>query len=289
MNNREAGIRLVRECVAGENAQDYDRMYSVFTPELTFYLNGSVLASGKREVFAGGEEATTPSTFGNAHRRIQWIDATDDRVVCQYCLNFTHVGTVFGFPATGNQIEVHGVLIAEHDGSAISAEHFFTDQGEMNRQLSGQVRTPGTAPAAPNGPPIPEAERARYEAVGERLARKLYECELARDVEGYVACYSDPVVSHLFGRQLRVPRAAFGPATIGYWGDNPGISREIEEAINLGNRTLLRWHLTADAKDGHPVSQHGAIVFEHDGERITSDWAYYPDLAQIVPTILQLG
>ena len=46
--------------------------------------------------------------------------------------------------------------------------------------------------------------------------------------------------------------------------------------------------MTADQLDGKPVSQHGCTVVEHDGERITGMWTYYPDVAQVFPAVLGL-
>ncbi|MBI5948544.1 MAG: nuclear transport factor 2 family protein [Chloroflexi bacterium] len=285
---RENGIRLVQESVAGENAQDYDRMYAVFAPRLTFFLNGDVLASGSAAVFREAEKKTTPATWGDAQRETQWIDATDDRVVYQYRLVFQHNGEVFGFPASGNRIEVHGMAIGAHDGEAIHALRFFTDQGEMNRQLSGQVRTPGRDGAAATGPAIAETERARMSAIGERLIRTVYETEAAKDVARHISCYADPLLDHQYGRAMVTPLDRLSTALERFYAANPTLRREVEEVINTGNRSTLRWHLTAEREDGEPISQHGCSVIEHDGEKITKFWAYYPDLVAVFPAILQL-
>ncbi|MBK7724538.1 MAG: ester cyclase [Dehalococcoidia bacterium] len=148
----ENGIRLVQECVAGENAQDYDRTYSVFVETATYYLNGEILGSAPTADFRDLEKKTTPGIYGNSHREIQWIDGNDTRVVYQYKIQFNHNGEVFGFPPTGRRVEFHGVSIAEHDGNEIRLIRLFADQGEMNRQLSGKLRTPGTVSAALEGP-----------------------------------------------------------------------------------------------------------------------------------------
>jgi len=284
----ERGIQLIHESVAGENAEDYDRMYSVFTPELTYYLNGNVLASGRTDRFREAEKKTTPAIYGNAHRQIQWIDATDNRVVYQYKISFNHNGEVFGFPPTGNRVEFHGVAIYEHDGERISVARLFADQGEMNRQLSGKVRTPGTASAAPTGPAIPESERTRYEEVGERLIRTVYEAENERDIEKQAACYTDPLLDHFAGRVSPMPLSYGRKVLPGWWASVPGLHRNPEEVLAMGNRAVLRWHMTADDIDGKPISQHGCSVVEHDAERITKFWAYYQDLAQVFPAVLGL-
>jgi len=73
-----------------------------------------------------------------------------------------------------------------------------------------------------------------------------------------------------------------------WWASLPGLHREIEEVLAFGNRAILRWHMTAEPMDGKPVDQHGCSVIEHDGERIAKFWAYYPDLAQVLPAVLGL-
>ncbi|MCO5202377.1 MAG: hypothetical protein M9925_11805 [Chloroflexi bacterium] len=45
---RENGIRLVQECVAGENAEDFDRMYSVWGDTATNCLDGDIQGLGPR-------------------------------------------------------------------------------------------------------------------------------------------------------------------------------------------------------------------------------------------------
>lgn len=288
MNKREGGIRLVQESIAGENAQDYDRMYSVYGPEMWFTLNGTTLYDGPTPVLRDLEKNSTPQMWGNPDRTLEWIDATDDRVVFQYRLRFDHIGEFMGFPATGHRVEFHGMAIGEHDGQEILGLRFFADQGEMNRQLSGTVRTAGTASAAPSGPLLADSERERHEAIGERLIRTVYEAENDRDIEGQLACYADPLLDHFAGRVTAFSPSIARAVLPTWWASVPGLHREIEEVLAFGNRALLRWHMTADAIDGKPVDQHGCSVVEHNGERITKFWAYYPDLAQVFPAILQL-
>ena len=284
----ENGIRLVQECVAGENAQDYDRMYSVFGETATYYLNGEILGSAPTADFRDLEKKTTPGIYGNSHREIQWIDGNDTRVVYQYTIQFNHNGEVFGFPPTGARVEFHGVSIAEHDDNEIKLIRLFADQGEMNRQLSGRVRTPGTASAAPTGPPILESERARYEAIGERLFRTIYEAANRRDFEAELACYADPLLDHYAGRAIPMTLSRGRTALPAFYASNPKLQRDVEEVINLGNRSVLRWHLTSEDADGSPISQHGCTVVEHDGEKIGRAWAYYPNLGQLMPAVLGL-
>ncbi len=158
----------------------------------------------------------------------------------------------------------------------------------MNRQLSGQVRTPGTASAAPTGRAIPEGERARFEAVGERLIRTVYVAENEWDIELELSCFADPYADHFAGRASLLPVSVLRPALRSFHAENPTMHRDIEEVVNMGNRSALRWHLTAEGSGSERISQHGCSVVEHDGERIGKFWAYYPDLAQVFPAILQL-
>lgn len=283
---RENAIRMFAEMIAAENRHDVDGSRAAWAHDMQGYMNG-VLSSSSREDDHLALAAMF-QVFAGYHVEVQWVDASSDRLAYQWVLRGRHVGEWAGFPGTGNPIEFHGCTIDEHDGSALKVRRTHFDQGEMVRQLSGKVRAPGTASAAPSGPPIPEGERARYEAVGERLIRTVYEAENARDIETQLSCYADPLLDHFAGRVNALPLSRARRILSAWWESVPGLHREIEEVLAMGNRAVLRWHLTADELDGKPVDQHGCSVIEHDGERITKFWAYYPDLAQVFPAVLQL-
>ncbi|MEZ4492746.1 MAG: ester cyclase [Dehalococcoidia bacterium] len=281
---RENGIKLLQKSIEAENRRDYVGMFSVFTPVVTVMFNGQPFGSGTRSE-AAKNEAAWEQILADLHRELQWVDATDDRVVAQYRLRARHVGEFFGFAPTGNWIDVHGALVCEHDGEHISVQHVFADQGEMNRQLSGRSREPGDASAAPIDISVSESERSRYEAIGERLARQVYEGEAAKELDRWVGAYADPFLDYGYGHARSMSGEFMRSATKAVWKATPSVRREVEEVINTGNRTTLRWHLTADGPDGNPISQHGCTVFEHDGELITRSWAYYPDIVKVFPAI----
>ncbi|MGE0599132.1 MAG: nuclear transport factor 2 family protein [Dehalococcoidia bacterium] len=283
---RETAIRLINDMVAGENAQDYDRMYSIYGPELVFYLNGDVGFAGKTSVMRDWERLNTPVIYGKTLREVQWMEANDSRVAFQYITEFDHLGEIFGVPAPGNRIQMHGLGIAEHDGEHVTVLRLFADVGDGIRQLAGKVRPPGTSSAAPQGPPIPEHERARYEEAGERLIRTVYASENEGDIEKQLACYADPLLDHFAGNVMTSSRALLRAALPAWWESLPGHHRDVEEVLVFGDRAVLRWHLTTDDIDGKPVSQHGASVIEHDGTQIRRFWAYYPDVAQVFPAIV---
>jgi len=283
---RENALRMFAEMVAAENSHDVDGSRAAWAHDMQGYMNG-VLSSSSREDDHLALAAMF-QVFAGYHVEVQWVDANSDRLAYRWVLRGRHVGEWAGFPGTGNPIEFHGCTIDEHDGSALKVRRTHFDQGEMVRQLSGRVRAPGTASAAPAGRPIPEGERARYEAAGERLIRTVYEAENVRDIEKQLACYADPLLDHFAGRVNALPLSRARRNLPAWWESVPGLHREIEEVLAMGNRAVLRWHMTADELDGKPVDQHGCSVIEHDGERITKFWAYYPDLAQVFPAVLQL-
>lgn len=283
---RENAIRMFAEMIAAENRHDVDGSRAAWAHDMQGYMNG-VLSSSSREDDHLALAAMF-QVFAGYHVEVQWVDASSDRLAYQWVLRGRHVGEWAGFPGTGNPIEFHGCTIDEHDGSALKVRRTHFDQGEMVRQLSGKVRAPGTASAAPSQPPIPEGERARYEAAGQRLIRTVYEAENARDIEKQLACYANPLLDHFAGRVNAMPLSRARRILPPWWESVPGLLREIEEVLAFGNRAVLRWHMTADEIDGKPVDQHGCSVIEHDGERITKFWAYYPDLAQVFPAVLQL-
>ena len=284
---RENAIRLVKQWADAENAQDWDRMYAVYAPEMATSLNGSGGFRGKREVMRdwNGKAAVA---YGESFREMQWIEANDERVAFQYTVEFDHLGEIFGVPASGNRIQMHGAGIAAHNGESLLELHVFGDVGDAVRQLSGKLRAPGTVSAVPEGAPVPEGERARYEAVGARLIRTVYEAENERDIEKQLACYADPLLDHFAGHASAMSSTRARRVLPAWWESIPRLHRDIEEVLAFGDRAVLRWHMTADDIDGKPVDQHGCSVIEQDGERITKFWAYYPDLAQVFPAVLGL-
>lgn len=283
---RENALRMFAEMVAAENRHDVDGSRAAWAHDMQGYMNG-VLSSSSREDDHLALAAMF-QVFAGYHVEVQWVDANSDRLAYQWVLRGRHVGEWAGFPGTGNPFEFHGCTIDEHDGSALKVRRTHFDQGEMVRQLSGKVRAPGTVSAAPSGLPIPEAERARYEAAGERLIRTVYEAENERAIDKQLACYADPLLDHFAGRVNVMPLSRARRILPAWWESVPRLHRDIEEVLAMGNRAVLRWHMTAAELDGKPVSQHGCTVVEHDGERITRMWTYYPDVAQVFPAVLGL-
>lgn len=283
---RENALRMFAEMIAAENCHDVDGSRAAWAHDMQGYMNGILSSSSREDDHLA--LAAMFQIFDGYNVEVQWVDANSNRLAYQWVLRGRHVGEWAGFPGTGNAFEFHGCTIDEHDGAALNVRRTHFDQGEMVRQLSGAVRAPGTASAAPVGPPIPESERARYEAAGERLIRTVYEAENERDIEKQLACYADPLLDHFAGRANAMPLSRARRMLPAWWESTPGLHRDIEDVLAFGNRAVLRWHMTAGPLEGKPVDQHGCTVVEHDGQRINRMWAYYPDLAQVFPSILQL-
>jgi predicted ester cyclase len=264
-----------------ENARDVDAYIRDLSPNYTGRVNGAPFSNSVAEEAAAVK--STAESIPDYRREWQWLDGTDDRIIGQYRLTATHNHEFFGAPPTGNRLEIHGVVIARHDGEKLLALDLFADMGEVTRQLAGQQRAPGTVSAGP-ARMVPEADRARLEAAGERLMRKVYESRSAGDLDGELSCYANPMLDHYFGKATAVDPVQARPLFAAIYAAYPGIRQPILELISIGARTIATWHLT-DERAGKQVSQHGCTVIEHDGERITRVWTYYPDVLEVFPQI----
>jgi steroid delta-isomerase-like uncharacterized protein len=70
-------------------------------------------------------------TIGVTHRF-----AYHNQVVAEWVLRGTHEGEVFGYPATGRQIEVRGVTVVTREHGKIIRESLHYDVADVHRQLS---------------------------------------------------------------------------------------------------------------------------------------------------------
>lgn len=62
--------------------------------------------------------------------------AYHNQVVAEWVLRGTHEGEVFGYPATGRQIEVRGVTVVTRENGKITRESLHYDVADVHRQLS---------------------------------------------------------------------------------------------------------------------------------------------------------
>ena len=282
MTRRADALALFRQLNDGENAGYTSEYFAALHADYTESFNGATVIRSREQLRSGVEGAK--STMPGMRREIQFCEATDDHVVAQYALRFTHNGA-FGFPPTGQLIEVHGCCIYEFDGGPFARARFFTDWAEATRRFSGGDFLPGTASAARTGPRLPEFERARYEAVGETLGSRFFEAERNKDNAAMTGCFAREFTDHIQGHPLRITPAALAAANERLWAISPNLKRTPEEIISIGDRTAVRWHLTNTSPEGKAISQHGCSFFEHDGEHVIRTWAYFPNLLAAFPGI----
>jgi steroid delta-isomerase-like uncharacterized protein len=62
--------------------------------------------------------------------------AHHNQVVAEWVLRGRHEGAIFGYPATGRQIEVRGVTVVTREDGKITRESLHYDAADVHRQLS---------------------------------------------------------------------------------------------------------------------------------------------------------
>ena len=89
-----------------------------------------------------GKEAIAARTLAELQgMRGVTIDVTHrfahhNQVVAEWVLRGQHEGAVFGYPATGRQIEVRGVTVVTREEGKITRESLHYDAADVHRQLS---------------------------------------------------------------------------------------------------------------------------------------------------------
>jgi len=122
-----------------------------------------------------------------------------------------------------------------------------------------------------------------WQKAGANLVRRVYQAENDRDIDAYLSCFASPWLHHIFGRPIPMgpDSRTFILSTLG----TRDAHDEIEEIVSIGDRVAVRFHIRFVGTDGAPISQHGCKIYEHDGQRITRDWAYWPNLGEFNPSV----
>lgn len=108
MTAADRAIQLVREMVASENRHDLEGTFAPWAEDMKTYWNGVLISNSRAQDLAGF--APMHRALPDYDREIQWIGATNDRVVFQWVTRATHGGRWLGRDGTGKHIELRGCL-----------------------------------------------------------------------------------------------------------------------------------------------------------------------------------
>lgn len=134
---RTARERIVREHMADENTQDFDRVLDGFHhPHYEIIPNGRVF-DGIDAVSAYYQSSRR--MFPDQRNELISLRHADDAVIVEFWLRGTHSGRESGVKATGARFETRMTAFFIFEGSTLRCERVYFDALSILRQLMGRV------------------------------------------------------------------------------------------------------------------------------------------------------
>lgn len=78
------------------------------------------------------------TAFPDLHYEIEDLIATEDRIVMRVVMTGTHLGDLFGLPATGRRVRVNQINIERIENGRIAEHWRVTDELKLMQQLQAQ-------------------------------------------------------------------------------------------------------------------------------------------------------
>jgi len=103
------------------NKGDFETLKELGTPEYVWYLPSNSTEPISREE-AIEKAKRLHSAFPDINFSIEELIAAGDKVICRYIMRGTHQGEFQGIFATGNKVEISGIIISRIENGKIVEE-----------------------------------------------------------------------------------------------------------------------------------------------------------------------
>lgn len=100
---------------------DFETLKEMGTPEYLWYLPSNSTKPISREE-AIEKAKRLHSAFPDISFSIEELIAVGDKVICRYIMRGTHQGEFQGIPATGNKVDISGIIIGRIENGKIVEE-----------------------------------------------------------------------------------------------------------------------------------------------------------------------
>ena len=126
----EQNLALIKRLVEEENNGNAQIVKELYDPTVKSYYPGSPAPTSQNDDY----EITKAyfSAFPDLHQNLEEIIASGDKVTARFIARGTHKGDFQGIPATGNRIEVSGIIIFQiKDGKIVEEREELDSLGFM--------------------------------------------------------------------------------------------------------------------------------------------------------------
>jgi steroid delta-isomerase-like uncharacterized protein len=118
---------------------DFETLKEMGTPEYLWYLPSNSTKPISRDE-AIEKAKRLHSAFPDINFSIEELIAVGDKVICRYIMRGTHQGEFAGIPATGNKVEVSGIIISRIENGKIVEEREEWDMLGFMQQIGMELK-----------------------------------------------------------------------------------------------------------------------------------------------------
>jgi steroid delta-isomerase-like uncharacterized protein len=118
---------------------DFETLKELGTPEYLWYLPSNSTKPISREE-AIEKAKRLHRAFPDINFSIEELIAVGDKVICRYIMRGTHQGEFAGIPATGNKVEISGIMIGRIENGKIVEEREDWDMLGFMQQLGMELK-----------------------------------------------------------------------------------------------------------------------------------------------------
>jgi steroid delta-isomerase-like uncharacterized protein len=130
----EQNKAIVNRAWEASSKGDFETLKELGTSEYVWYLPSNSTKPISREE-AIEKAKRLHSAFPDINFSIEELIAVGDKVICRYIMRGTHQGEFQGIPATGNMVEISGIMISRIENGKIVEEREDWDMLGFMQQL----------------------------------------------------------------------------------------------------------------------------------------------------------
>jgi steroid delta-isomerase-like uncharacterized protein len=119
--------------------RDFETLKELGTPEYLWYLPSNSTHPISREE-ALEKAKRLRSAFPDLSFSIEELIVLGDKVICRYIMRGTQQGEFAGIPATGNRVEISGIVIQRIENGKIVEEREEMDMLDLMQQLGMELQ-----------------------------------------------------------------------------------------------------------------------------------------------------
>ncbi len=135
----EQNLAIANRAWEASSKGDFETLKELGTPEYLWYLPSNSTKPISREE-AIEKAKRLHSAFPDISFSIEELIAAEDKVIFRYIMRGTHQGEFAGIPATGNKVEISGILIGRIENGKIVEEREEMDMLGLFMQLGMELK-----------------------------------------------------------------------------------------------------------------------------------------------------